>query len=303
MMHPTSPPSPEALERLRAELSDSLSTFPEAKILGAQLGTKLNAALSPSSYKSWLNEGSQNLRSFAEAFLEGIVTPTQERQGLDYLFQIENKSQQVIQSFSGALWKAFCTVRPAQIIRFDINKSVLSLAPIGTEEASEGIVLPHISESEHKAMYLEFAEWLKSEGRASQQIIGAAKSVEPRFYSIWVATLKAEPGLFKQWGVFRVPRIKNLFSQRIQTLSIDETTRARLRSEFDADYESQRNTPTGSVSPQVASPITQTASIRTSDHTNRQVLTKALETLDDSQLAKILIPMDVVAALLAQRRQ
>ena len=86
MTSPTILPSTDALENLRSVVAENLRSLQVPKILGTQLGMMLNAALSPDSYKTWLNGGRQNLRSFAEAFLQGIVTPTQERQGLDYLF-------------------------------------------------------------------------------------------------------------------------------------------------------------------------------------------------------------------------
>ncbi len=302
MTHPLPPPSSEALERLRSMLIESLDSYPEPKILGAQLGTKLNDLLSPGSYKSWLNEGSQNLRSFAEAFLQGIVTPTQERQGQDYLFRIEGKPQQIVHSFGGALWKAFCSVRPTQTIRFDHKRGSLFLAPVGTEDAIEGAQLSQISEDEHKAICMEFAALLEKEARATPQLIEMAKSFEHRLNSVWVATLKSEPGLFKEWGVFRVSRIKDLFSQRVQALTVDEATLSRLSSEFDADYESQLRARFGSATSQVISAIASSGTPRTSDHTARQVLSKALEVLDDTQLAKILVPMDLVLSLLVQRK-
>jgi len=302
MTHPLNPPSSEALESLRSMLIESLDTSPESKILGAQLGAKLNDLLSPDSYKSWLNEGSQNLRSFAEAFLQGIVTPTQERQGQDYLFRIEGNPQQIVHSFGGALWKAFCSVRPNQTIRFDHNRGSLFLAPAGTEDAIEGELLSQISEHEHKAICMEFAELLERDGRASPQLIETAKTFEHRLNSVWVATLKSEPGLFKEWGIFRVSRIKDLFSQRLQALTEDKATRSRLKSEFDADYGSQLRARSGSATSQVLSAIASSVSPRTSDQAARQVLFKALEVLDDTQLAKILVPMDLVIALLVQRK-
>ncbi|WP_157720737.1 hypothetical protein [Pseudomonas sp. bs2935] len=260
----------------------------------------MNATLSPDSYKSWLTEGSQNLRSFAEAFLQGIVTPTLERQGLDYLFKIEGNSQQINQSFGGALWKAFCTTRPAQTILFDTNQNALSLVPAGTEEAGDAQVIPSISEPEFKTMCLDFTDFLGQKGVVSERLIDTAKAYEPHSYPIWVASLKAEPGLFKEWGIFRIQWVKDLFAERVGALTGDEATRARLNSEFDSDHIAQRKKKLSTISPQVQSTVAPTASVRMSNHATRLVLAKALDTLDDAQLAKILVPIDVVAALIAQ---
>ena len=303
MTHPTSPPSPEALESLRSTLVDNLRTFPSAMILGAQLGTRLNALLSPDSYKSWLNEGSQNLRSFAEAFLQEIVTPTLERQGLDYLFKIEGNSQQITQSFGGALWKAFCTTRPTQTILFDVDQSSLLLVPAGIEETDDAQVLASITEQELQTMCLDFTKLLEQEGEASERLIATAQAYKPRSYPIWVASLKAEQGLFKRWGIFRIQWVKDLFAERIGALTDDEATRARFKSEFEADHRAQRKNKPSSISLQVPSTVAPAVNVRVSAHATRHLLASALETLDDTQLAKILVPMDVVAALIAQLKQ
>jgi hypothetical protein len=303
MMHLTTAPAVEDVERLRLALVERLSKFADDSILGAQLGTELNIVLGPSTYKSWLNEGSQNLRSFAEAFLVGIVTPTTNRRGNDYLFQIEGRLQQVTQSFGGALWKAFCTVRPTQLIRFERKANTLYLTPIHVDEATEDPMIAPVSVDEHKAMWQTFATDLNSNSPVRPQLIDIADNYENRSYAMWVAALKSEEGLFAEWGTFRVARIKALFGERVHALTTDEAVRARLMKEFDADYSSQRVATLGSPVAQLTPVTAPTLIARTTDHGTRQVLAKALETLDETQISKILVPLDVVIALLAQRKQ
>lgn len=303
MTHPMSPPTTEAVEKLRSALVEELSTIADDRILGAQLGTRLNALMSPNTYKSWLNEGSQNLRAFAVAFLGGIISPTDQRQGLDYLFQIEGKSQQVYQSFGGALWKAFCTVRPAHAIRFEPRKNALYLSPVGSDQTIDHPIVVPVSEIEHRAMCLAFVKDLESTGHNNPQLADIANAFSPASYAVWVSALKSTPGLFKGWGSFRVEHIKRLFAHRLDAITSDDEIRARLKGEFVADYESQRKQLFGSIAPQVTNTAAPAAIGRAVDHGSRQLLTKALETLDDNQLSKILVPMDVVMALLAQHKQ
>lgn len=302
MTPPMSPPPNEALESLRTELAKHLSTLPETRILGAQLGTLLNKALAPNSYKSWLGEGNQNLRTFAEVFLQGIISPTHERQGLDHLFQIEGNAQQIHQSFGGALWKAFCSSRPTDTIFFGPAQNTLFLVPVGSDSPADAQLLPGITEQELKAMSLDFVRELESEGNPQQTLVDIAQEYEPRKYSVWVASLKAESGLYKRWGIFRTQWIKDLFAQRVQVLTDDQATQLRLKSDFDADCKSRREKgggPVSAASPSASAPVV----IRNAGVAARQVLIRALEGLDDAQLAKILVPMDVVAALVAQLKQ
>lgn len=302
MTYPTSAPTIENIEKLRIALVEDLSNFAGNAILGAQLGTKLNILLAPSTYKTWLNEGNQNLRTFAETFLTGIVTPTAQRQGQDYLFQIEGKSLQVTQSFSGALWKAFCVVRPTLTIRFKRTESTLYLTPISSDEATQDPTIEPVSIAEHKAICQAFAKNSKSDGHVNQKLMDIANGFEPHDYAIWVDALKSEAGLFQEWGSFRVAHIKDLFAQRVQALTTDEAVRARLASEFDADHLSQFLTKSGSTTAPLASTVASTTVSRPTEHGTRQALAKALEMLDDTQIARILVPLDVVAALLAQRK-
>lgn len=302
MTSPTILPSTDALENLRSVVAENLRSLQVPKILGTQLGMMLNTALSPDSYKTWLNGGRQNLRSFAEAFLQGIVTPTQERQGLDYLFQIDGNSQQITQSFGGALWKAFCTTRPSRTIFFDTKQNALFLLPVGNDEEVDAQVIASVSEHEHKEMCLRFVDLLDKEGRANQQLQDIAQAYETRSYPVWVSSLKAQPGLFKRWGVERFHWIKELFSQRIDAVTVEESTRVRLKADFEADHISQRKSKISSDVLQVSSGSAPVVHARSSANLTRQVLAKALDTLDDEQLAKILVPMDLVVALFAQHK-
>lgn len=302
-MHLTTAPTVEDVERLRLALVERLGKFADDSILGAQLGTELNTVLGPGTYKSWLNEGSQNLRAFAEAFLAGIVTPTSNRRGNDYLFQIEGRLQQVTQSFGGALWKAFCTVRPTQLIRFERKANTLYLTSVHVDGATEDPMIDPVSVDEHKAMWQAFATELKPDSPVRHQLIDIADNYEHRSYPMWVAALKSEDGLFAEWGAFRVARIKALFATRVHALTTDEAVRARLTKEFDADYMSQRVATSGSPAAQLTPAAAPTSIARTTDYGTRQALAKALETLDETQIAKILVPLDVVIALLAQRKQ
>jgi len=302
MTHPTSASPLEDVEKLRKALVENLSNFAGNAILGAQLGTRLNTLLAPSTYKTWLNEGNQNLRAFAETFLVGIVTPTTQRQGQDYLFQIEGKSLQVTQSFSGALWKAFCVVQPTLTIRFKRTESTLYLTPIGSDDATEDPTIEPVSIAEHKAICQAFAKNPNSDGRANQKLVDVANGFEPHNYAVWVDALKSEVGLFQKWGSFRVARIKDLFAQRVQALTTDEVVRTRLASEFEADHQSKFLTKSGSTTVPLAPTVASTIVSRSTEHGARQALAKALEMLDDTQIARILVPLDVVAALLAHRK-
>jgi hypothetical protein len=287
---------------LQQALSERLKKVDEGTILGAQLGTHLNEILAPSSYKSWLPNGSQNLRTFAEQFLGDIVTPTTERRGSDYLFQINGSSQEIIPSFGGALWKAFCAVQPKQVIHFEPAGSTLYLIAVGADAAIEDPTILPVSKVEHKAICQEFATSLKFEDIDSQNLVDIANDYENRSYATWVTALKSETGLFGRWGIFRIARIKALFADRLQPLTNDPAVCARLESEFEADHR-QLGMSGLSTKPPLAPAAAQMTIPRASDYGTRQVLAKALEMLDDTQLAKILVPLDVVAALLAQRKQ
>lgn len=303
MAYLNSEPTIEDIEWLRLALVEHFRSFANDAILGAQLGTKLNSLLAPNTYKSWLNQGNQNLKGFVEKFLNGIVTPTAQRQGLDYLFQIEGKPRHVVQTFGGALWKAFCLIRPTQAIRFEPKGGTLYLAAFCSDEATEHPTIEPLSADEHKVLTKMFAEHLESDGRANPQLTYIAESFEPHQYASWINALKLEVGLFREWGTFRVARITELFAQRIKLLTADDAVRIRLISEFEADYLSLQFSKPGSSTAQLTPAAAPMAITRTTDHGTRQVLARAIETLDDSQIAKILVPLDVVAALLVQRKQ
>ena len=302
MINSTSAPTLEDEEKLRLALAEVLTNFTGNTILGAQLGTHLNTLLKPGTYKSWLNEGSQNLRTFVETFLKGIITPTTTRQGNDFLFQIEGKSLEVEQSFGGALWKAFCTLRPGHAIRVKRKANTLYLTPVGSDEAPEDPTIAPVSIDEHRTMCQDFVRHLDSEGRANRQLREISNSFEHRSYATWVTALKSETGLFGEWGAFRVAHIKELFAQRIQALTAEEAVRDRLVRDFEADYLSQRAAKSGAPNAQATPTAAPTLVARTIEHGTRQALAKALETLDDAQIAKILVPLDVVMALLAERK-
>lgn len=300
MINPTSAPTLEDEEKLRLAVVELLSNFAADTILGAQLGTHLNTLLKPNTYKSWLNEGSQNLRTFVETYLNGIVTSTTKRRGNDFLFRIEGKL--VTQSFGGALWKAFCTIRPVHSICVKRKTLALYLTTVSTGEATDDLTIAPVSQEEHKAMCQSFIKQLDSHGHAVRQLTEIANDFEHRSYAIWVTALKAD-GLFGKWGVFRVACIKNLFAERVRALAIEDLARDRLTRDFEADYVSQSAAKFGSNATQSVPAIPPTSPTRTMDLGTRHVLTRALETLDDTHLAKILVPLDVVMALLADRKQ
>ena len=301
MIESTVAPSLNDVEQLRNRLLEDLQSFAHPKILGAQLGTKLNSAMAPSNFKAWLRDGNQNLRAFAEQFLEGIVTPTDERQGLDFLFRVEGRTS-ASESFDGELWKAFCTLRPARSIQFDKMASCLRLSGLSDQAKPNEILIPQVNAEEHKAMCLAFAEELGAFSLTAARLRAVADKYEPSDYAVWVATLKLESGLFKKWGAFRVAHIKRLFSGRLLDLTMDEPTRVSLEKQFQADYDRQRSTkprlsaPTSLAGAQVA------PAMKSGDQPNRETLLTAIETLTDVELARILVPLDLVATLLTRTK-
>ena len=293
----SSPPSSDALERLRSAVAQNLDSHPTPKILGTQLGATINRALFPDNYKSWLDDNRNNLRSFVDLYLSGIVTPTSERQGYDYLYQID--SQRVTASFGGALWKAFCSTRPSDTIYFNPKQDMLFLLGTGIDVDVDAHVIQGLSEQDHRLMCERFLDLIQRDGKSTQQIASTVENFDTSLYAAWVTSLKAVPGLFKEWGIQRVSWIVEIFSSRVNDVTTDQATRARLIAEFRADHASQRQ---GSKQAGINVPNTTTPTQHaiTSAEGARQLLVKALETLDDSQLSKILVPMDVVVTLLNQ---
>lgn len=297
----TSLPAAQEIEKLRSALAEQIGAIPEGKILGAQLGSRLNRLLAPNTYKAWLGDGSQNLRAFTETFLKGVVSSTDERQGNDHVFRVEISTQEVNQTFGGALWKAFCVANPAMAIYYDDAQTRLFLLPIAGSEVPATRRLLSLTQAELKEMTVEFVGVLQKQGRATTTLREIAKAFEPRSYSVWVTALKAEAGLFKEWGEFRVDRVKKAFARRTETLVQDETVRTRLQREFEADYQSQKVTSLVTT-PQTAASAVPLLVARTSDQSSRHALIRAIESLDESQLKQIMVPLDLVAVLLAQRK-
>lgn len=299
MTQVSSPPSPDALEKLRLAVAHHLNSHQTSKILGTQLGAMITGVLFPDNYKSWLDGNRTNLRSFVETFLSGIVTPTSERRGYDYLYQVESKP--ITPSFGGALWKAFCSTRPTDTIYFNPKQNTLFLLGTGIDVDVDAQVIQGLSEQDHREMSQRFLALLKQEGKSTQQIADTAENFETSLYAAWVTSLKAVPGLFKEWGIQRVSWIVEIFSRRVSDVTTDQATRERLIAEFQADRVSQLKgfERAGIKTPSTTMP-TQHAS--SSAEGARQLLIRALETLDDSQLSKIMVPMDVVATLLTQSK-
>lgn len=291
----SSPPSPDALERLRSAVAQRLTSHQTPKILGTQLGGVINGVLSPDNYKSWLDGDRPNLRSFVDNFLSGVVTPTSERQGYDYLYQVD--SQCITPSFGGALWKAFCSTRPIETIYFDPKQNTLFLVGTESDVEEDARVIQGLSEHDHRHMCERFLVLLERGGKSTQQIASTAQNFDTSLYPAWVASLKAVPGLFKEWGIQRAQWIVEIFSNRVSDVTTDEVTRARLVAEFQADHARQRQG-SGRAGINVPSTIASTLHASSSAEGARQLLIRALETLDDSQLARVMVPMDVVVTLL-----
>lgn len=297
----TSTPTHEAVERLRGELNERLQSLAEDEIVGAQLGMHLNRLLAPETYKSWLRPG-QNLRVFAESYLSGLVKSTDKRKGLDYVYAIEGMAKPVLQTFNGELWKAFCSTRPVQQISYDDSTSTLTLLPIRSE-APEGRVIAPLSQGEHQSIRDGFISKLGGGHRAVEQLRVIASNDAEGSYANWVGALKAEPGLFSEWGVFRVEAIRAVFAERLRDLALDEPTRNRLLREFEADYLSQRKAPQGIT--RVGSPQAFGLSSSGSNHpdgSHRDLLLRAIVSLSDEQLARVLVPLDLVAAMVGTRK-
>ncbi|MBL8278053.1 MAG: hypothetical protein JNL93_15220 [Pelomonas sp.] len=301
MTLPTSAPTKEAIERLRAELNERLLGLADDEIVGAQLGTHLNRLLSPASYKSWLSAG-QNLRSFAESYLVGLVSSTGRRKGLDYVYAIEGKAKPILQTFNGDLWKAFCSTRPVQKIAYDGATSTLSLLPLSSD-ATEGHLIASLSQVEHQVIREGFIAKLGNGHRAVEQLQVIASNHGEGAYTNWVGALKAEPGLFREWGIFRVESIKAKFAERLSDLALDEPARTRLLQEFEADYLSQRKPSRALAQPISPQAVGSSPAGRSTDSGHRDLLMRAIASLTDEQLARILVPLDLVAAIVGQRKQ
>ncbi|PWB30153.1 hypothetical protein DCO48_21355 [Pseudomonas sp. SDI] len=285
------------MERLRSAVAQHLNSHQATKILGTQLGALINGVLSPDNYKSWLDGNRPNLRSFVDNFLSGIVTPTSERQGYDYLYQVD--FQPITPSFGGALWKAFCATRPTETIYFNPKQNTLFLLGTGIDVDVDAQVIQGLSEQDHRQMCERFLALLERDGKSTQQIASTVENFDTSLYAAWASSLKAVPGLFKEWGIQRVSWIVEIFSNRVNDVTTDEATRARLVAEFQADHASQRQG-VERAGLKVPSAIAPTPHANSSAEGARQLLLRALETLDDSQLSKIMVPMDVVVTLLTQ---
>lgn len=304
MTHLSIRPSSDEIQKLRIELLGSLSECPANQVLGAQLGYKLNALLSPASFKSWIDGGDKSLKSFVTLYLEGVVTPTNQRQGLDFIYQVESKPHEIVQTFSGALWRNFCSVRPTQKITFDSSSQALTLSPLSSSVTDTQQVIPSISDLELREICLGFSARLDSDDAIHHQIKVFADIFEPSLYSAWSSLLKTVPGLFNDWGMFRGEQIKALFLSRLNSIISDETTVMRLANEFSADYDFQRskNKPGSRSFVQDKSATTAVISAQVKITQERLILNKALDSLDNAQLSRIMVPMDVVLELLAQQK-
>lgn len=298
-------PSSASVDAMRAALLVRLEEHSETEILGAQLGTQVNAVIE-GSYKSWMPEGSQNLRAFTEKFLCGLVTPTNRRRGLDYLFTIDGHLTATPASFDGALWRAFCAIKPAQRIIFDTNSGSIHLVDIerdqtDSEKGGQDTVIPQVSAEEHKQICLDFVATLEKEGHAASILAASAAAFHPGIYSSWVATLKSEPGLYKKWGVFRGAELRALFSGRLENLTPDADTRKRLVDLLDADYTAGRQS-AAAAPPKRLPPAPSLSSSQLPEQQTRALLSRAISELDANMIAKIMIPMDVVVALLNRNK-
>lgn len=298
-------PSSASVDAMRAALLVRLEEHSETEILGAQLGTQVNAVIE-GSYKSWMPEGSQNLRAFTEKFLCGLVTPTNRRRGLDYLFTINGHVTATPASFDGALWRAFCAIKPAQRIIFDNNSGSIHLVDIerdqtDSEKGGQDTVIPQVSAEEHKQICLDFVATLEKEGHAASILAASAAAFHPGIYSSWVATLKSEPGLYKKWGVFRGAELRALFSGRLENLTPDADTRKRLVDLLDADYTAGRQSAASAPSKRLP-PAPSLSSSQPPEQQTRALLSRAISELDANMIAKIMIPMDVVVALLNRNK-
>ncbi|MCL1528555.1 hypothetical protein [Xanthomonas nasturtii] len=299
-------PSLASIDAMRAALRSRLEEHSERDILGAQLGTQVNAVIE-GSYKAWMPEGPQNLRAFTEKFLGGLVTPTNRRRGLDYLFEIDGRSTMTPPSFDGALWRAFCAIKPTQRIILSGESGTIHLTDIGSDTQSDDLaitdtVIPYVSADEHKQICLDFVATIQTQSQAAPILAASAAAFQPSIYSSWVATLKSEPGLYKKWGIFRGKKLRDLFAQRLDNLGIDSNARQRLVDLLDADYNAGRQSVTPVPPKRLPPSSPPLSSGQLPEQQTRALLARALSDLDTEQIARIMIPMDVVVALLNRNK-
>ncbi|MDR6154745.1 hypothetical protein QF021_002834 [Acidovorax delafieldii] len=231
---------PIVLDELVEQVRKSLLALQEARVVGAKLASIVNKVLPEGqTFRHLLPEGvnreTASFRDFVEHRLAQVVKPTDDRRGIDILYEILGSGLPVVPE-QGELWRAFVAVRPKVDLVLDRNAGSLSVVPHpATESPSRTVVVP-VEVAEHKEICEAYLKRLVGQGKNLPQLEEILSDYTASSYAKWIKILRAQaPSLYRDWGEFRRKAIVEVFEKRVETLGLGPTQRSQVLARFAKD--------------------------------------------------------------------
>lgn len=297
--------SAPAIDQLQERLRPKLMSLSRDHVLGSQLGPLIDQSLEPGArYRDFFPTGTMpRLRTFVERFLEGLVVPTDQKQGSDFLYEILGSTPFEMPYEGGRLWKSFVAVDPTQKLIFDSSIAAIKVAPLAVALPDGCSDITPVGLDEHRQLCIDFISDLEARGRGIGALKDVAASYTERSYPQWLKILRTqEPPLDGEWGQFRHARLLGVFRQRLNALGVPETRIPQLVTELERDrlQASPRPKKIGKAAPQDATAVDTTVS---KEKRARELLHLVIDRLDFDQLQKIQLPFGALFDLLGSDRQ
>lgn len=301
--------SPNGLEldvvSLRNCLAPQLLELSSETITGSRLAPLIDACLRPANYRSYfpINE-SPRLRNFVEKYLGELVSPTDERSGVDPIYRIAHVAGTANTTLqpTGQLWRTFAALTPTQQLSYDRETAELGLVDPLAEETETVVFIPSVSFPEHRRICEDFYLLLVKRGQEVPLLQALLKEFEPNAYPVWLRTLRtSRPPLDKEWGHYRQEALLALFRTRLANLNVPMLRIGQLELQLARDHEHiiqkkvGKNVATkeSSTAVEVALPAKDSKEKRT-----RELLHAAVDRLSLEQMQSLLVPFGVLVDVL-----
>ena len=293
--------APEILANLREQLRTRLSLQEKNTILGSQLMPLINSILGPqTTYQKMFPAAEKpQLRKFVEQFLGGLIEPTDQRKGTDFIYNILAASVTRASLKPGQLWKSFVAINPSHKIVFDRKSDEISIIARKTTPTSEVTEIDSVQFDEHKQLCVKFAK----NNSSNDALARVARDYRPDSYPEWLRVLREQtPSLNDEWTQFRQAELVRIFRQRLIKAGASPEHTARLVNELDIARK-QAVPPHKENNLVAASHPLAANSTAFNEKTLRDILLLALEKLDYQQLRALQFPVGTILDALADHQK
>ena len=285
---------PIVLEVWIEQVRKSLLALQEARVVGAKLASIVSKVLPEGqTFRHLLPEGvnreTASFRDFVEHRLAHVVKPTDDRRGIDILYEIVDSGLPVVPE-QGELWRAFVAVRPKVNLVLDRNAGSLSVVPHPATESPSRTVVAPVEVAEHKEICEAYLKQLVAKGKNLPQLEEILSDYTTSSYAKWVKVLRAHaPSLYRDWGEFRRKAILEVFEKRVETLGLGLPQRSQVLARFAEDAPGAER---DSAAPGATAPV-QTVSTGSLEDQVRQRLHAVIDRMTLEQMNALLIPFSL----------